>query len=109
MDIFRLVNECLGFDWDEFNINKSWAKHGVPWWQCEEVFLNEPILLLADVFHSDREKRYFALGVTAGKRKLFVAFTIRGKKIRPISVRDMSKKERRIYEEPKAEPDSKIQ
>jgi uncharacterized DUF497 family protein len=32
-------------------------------------------------------------------RRLFIAFTIRGEKIRVISARDMSKKERSIYEQ----------
>ncbi len=108
MEIDRFVTECTGFDWDESNIHKNWDKHQVSWWECEEVFVNEPILFLKDPVHLQGEKRYYALGMTAEKRRLFVSFTIRHKKIRPISVRDMSRKERRIYEEPQAEADSAI-
>lgn len=108
MDIHRLVTECTGFDWDKFNIRKNLDKHQVPWWECEEVFINEPILLLEDVLHSESEKRYYALGVTINGRRLFVAFTVRGYKIRPISARDMSRKERRIYEESQTETGPEI-
>jgi uncharacterized protein len=108
MNLYRLIEECTGFDWDEFNIYKNWDKHQVSWWECEEVFINEPLVLLEDVKHSDKEHRYYALGVTTDGRTLFVAFTIRGKEIRPISARDMSRKERKIYVESKTETDSKI-
>jgi uncharacterized DUF497 family protein len=108
MDFHRLITECTGFDWDVFNIRKNLEKHRVPWWECEEVFLNEPILLLDDILHSQSEKRYYALGVTIDRRRLFVAFTIRSNKIRPISARDMSRKERRIYEESEIETDPEI-
>jgi hypothetical protein len=106
MDVYQLVNECTGFDWDEFNIHKNWDKHQVPWWECEEVFINEPLVLLEDLRHSETEKRFYALGVATDGRNLFVGFTIRGRKIRPISARDMSKKERKLYVESKTQTDS---
>jgi hypothetical protein len=108
MDITKLVHECAGFDWDEFNIHKNWDKHQVSWWECEEVFLSEPLLLAEDVKHSQYEKRYYALGITSEGRKLFASFTVRGHKIRPISARDMSRKERKIYVETKSETDTEI-
>jgi hypothetical protein len=106
MDLYHFLAEYTGFNWDEFNIHKNWDKHQVPWWECEEVFINEPLLLLEDVKHSEKEIRYYALGKTTESRLLFVSFTIRGQKIRPISARDMSRKERKLYVESKAETDS---
>ncbi|MEW6407048.1 MAG: BrnT family toxin, partial [Chloroflexota bacterium] len=50
-----------------------------------------------DTKHSHREKRYYCLGQTNANRWLFVAFTFRKNKIRVISARDMSPKERRVY------------
>lgn len=32
--------DCTGFEWDAGNLDKNWAKHGVTFWKCEEVFLN---------------------------------------------------------------------
>lgn len=96
-DIERLSN-CTGFDWDKDNIEKNWLKHKVSPVECEQVFFNKA-LVAEDLKHSQREKRYYALGLTDDKRLLFVAFTIRKNLIRVISARDMSKKERKIYEE----------
>ena len=65
--------------------------------ESEEVFFNLPILLLDDVKHSRDEERYYVLGQTNAGRRLFISFTIRSEKIRVISARDMSHKEREIY------------
>jgi uncharacterized protein len=88
-----------GFDWDDNNREKNWEKHGVVAGECEEVFFNLPLLLQPDPSHSQKEPRYYVLGQTIAGRRLFIAFTIRGEKIRVISGRDMSKKERSIYEQ----------
>lgn len=95
-DFFR---ECTGFDWDKANIHKSWKKHNVSPKEAEEIFFNEPLLVADDIKHSKNEIRYYALGKTNSERKLMIVFTVRKKKIRVISARDMSKKERRIYDQ----------
>lgn len=95
-----------GFDWDEGNARKNWERHGVVWSECEEVFLNVPILVYEDKKHSIQETRYRLLGRTNEERKLFLVFTMRKNKIRIISARPMNKKERKIYEALKK--DSKI-
>jgi uncharacterized DUF497 family protein len=51
-----------------------------------------------DVKHSETERRYFVLGQTDDNRALFVAFTLRGDLIRVISARDMSRRERKVYQ-----------
>ena len=94
----RLLLECTGFEWDEGNRDKNWIKHRVSNAECEEVFFNQPLVVGFDSQHSDKENRYYALGVTNLGRKLFVVFTLRNKRIRVISARDMSRKERKIYE-----------
>jgi uncharacterized DUF497 family protein len=47
------------------------------------------------------ESRFHALGKTNAGRLLHITFTLRfeGRKVRPISARDMHRKERRVYEE----------
>jgi len=52
-----------------------------------------------DAGHSGQEPRYAALGKTEDGRRLTVIFTVRGNLIRVISARDMSRRERRIYEQ----------
>ena len=86
-----------GFEWDEANLTKNWDRHQVSSAECEEVFLNVPLALTDDVRHSTNEARYYALGQTNGGRLLFIAFTARGMRIRVISARPMSGKERQIY------------
>jgi uncharacterized DUF497 family protein len=102
----QLFPEFEGFDWDEGNRQKNWARHHVTWWECEEMFFNQPLYVLPDPRHSQTEPRYYALGLTSLDRPLFVVFTRRKKKIRIISAREMSKKERKAYRE-KAQEDSK--
>lgn len=98
MDLL-IVTECTGFDWDEGNKNKNATKHSVSWLECEQIFFNKPLLLEEDIHHSHTEQRFYALGKTDENRQLFVAFTIRNNLIRVISARDMSKRERKYYEQ----------
>lgn len=91
------LTECDGFQWDTGNLDKIRERHGVAPQECEEVFLNRPLLVDADRVHSQSEDRSYALGQTDAGRLLFVVFTIRGKLIRGVSARDMNRKERRIY------------
>ena len=93
------LSNITGFEWDEGNRDKNWFSHKVSTVECEEVFFNLPLLLQPDQPHSTTEARYLVLGQTNVGRYLFIAFAIRGEKIRAISARDMSKKERAIYGE----------
>jgi hypothetical protein len=92
------LTECVGFDWDAGNSGKNWTKHRISDSECEEAFFNSPFVVRRDLEHSRGEFRFCALGQTDRSRELFVAFTIRGKLIRVISARDMTRKERRIYQ-----------
>jgi len=91
-------DNLVGFDWDEGNKQKNWEKHQVDYRECEEVFFNRPLLISDDTKHSSLEQRYYVLGRTDVGRTLFLVFTIRNNKVRIISARDQSKKERTIYE-----------
>ena len=93
--------EIISFEWDQANQAKNWAKHKVLWQECEDVFFNEPLFILPDIKHSEKEERYHALGHTNKDRLLFISFTIRKEKIRVISAREMSRKERNSYNEEK--------
>ena len=94
-------SQITGFDWDEGNARKSRSKHGVSQSEAEQLFFNEPLLVLADEKHSQHEPRYHALGVTNDNRALHITFTLRGEGslIRVISARDMHRKERAVYEQ----------
>jgi len=71
-------------------------------WEAEEVFFNEPLLVRPDPTHSKREVRHMALGTTDAGRLLFISFTVRRHLIRVISARDMTRKEANTYAHLKA-------
>ena len=91
------LETCIGFDWDEANAYKNWERHQVTPEEAEDVFFHEPLVVRSDARHSKGEKRYYALGQTAAGRRLFVAFTLRRKLIRVISIRDMNGNEAEVY------------
>ena len=95
------LTQITGFDWDDGNSRKSTEKHRVIQSEAEQIFFNQPLLLLDDIAHSQKEARYHALGRTDDDRQLHVTFTLRAKGtlIRVISARDMNRKERSIYEQ----------
>lgn len=99
MGIEELLKNCEEFDWDIGNELKNRERHSVKKTESEQVFFNHPLLVF-DTYSQNDEKRFLALGVTNGGRFLTIIFTIRKKKrIRVISSRDMSRKERKAYEE----------
>jgi uncharacterized DUF497 family protein len=85
------------FDWSGGNAEKNWKRYGVAPLEAEQVFFNTPLLRGDDPGHSRTEKRFYVLGQTDTGRELFIAFTMRGRHLRVVSARDMSRKERRAY------------
>jgi uncharacterized DUF497 family protein len=91
------LESCTGFEWDENNAQKNWDRHGVMPEEAEQTFFNDPFVLRIDSGHSQREKRYIALGQTGVGRRLFISFTIRRNLVRVISVRGMNRREQEEY------------
>ena len=50
-------DQFAGFQWDDGNIDKNLLKHNVENWECEQVFFNEPLIILDDSKHSLSEDR----------------------------------------------------
>ena len=97
----ELLAAAEGFEWDAGNLEKNWGKHRASRLECEEAFFNRPLVVEADRLHlhSLVENRYYALGQTSLARHLFIVFTVRDKKIRVISARDMNRRERQVFHE----------
>jgi uncharacterized DUF497 family protein len=98
VSLYDELADCEAFDWDGGNQDKNWGKHKVSDGEAEQVFFNEPLIAGTDPSHSRAETRYYALGRTDAGRRLFVAFTVRNKRIRIISARGMTRREQRRYE-----------
>lgn len=92
----ELFPDVEAFEWDAGNMEKSAGKHSVSWTEAEQVFFNRPIVV-AQSSAVPSERRHFALGQTNGGRRLTIVFTIRGRRLRVISARPMSRRERRAY------------
>jgi len=92
------LSKCTGFEWDKGNLLKNWEEHGVTGSECEQIFFNNPQIVAPDLRHSGKEDRYFVLGQTDTGRLLYVVFMIRKTLVRIISARDISRKERKVYE-----------
>lgn len=86
-----------GFDWDRANRTKC-QKHGIGIEEIESLFKQDNVLVAPDISHSSHEIRYIAVGRGTNNRPVFVAFTLRGAYIRPISARYMHTKEIKQYE-----------
>lgn len=59
--------------------------------------------ITSDPRHSEDEERYALLGVSKSQRLLVVMFADRGEGVRIISARQVAPRERRDYEEKRAE------
>lgn len=92
-------DDVEGLYWDDGNERTSTDKHSVTQSEAEQVFLNAPLLVVQDFMHSQSEPPYHALGKTEQGRLLQITFTLRFQRtrIRIISARPMSRKERIIY------------
>jgi uncharacterized DUF497 family protein len=93
----KIFGKPVVFEWDRGNVLKSWEKHKVSTQEAEEIFVNVPNFIFPDRKHSKEEKRYGVFGITGEGRLLTGVFTIRGKKVRIITMRDMSKKENMFF------------
>ena len=101
------LNKIEGFEWDEGNVNKSWNKHKVYYKEAEEIFFDKNLTISQDIKHSKVEDRFQCLGKTNNNRLLFISFTLRRGRIRVVSARPASRKERNKYEK-KAKTNSKV-
>lgn len=91
----------LEFDWDDGNSTKSLTKHKISQERAEQVFRNRDLLvpLGIQIAPQTNEPRFGVLGMDGLGTHLTISFTIRAGRVRVISVRPMSRKERKKYAE----------
>lgn len=85
----------LRFEWDETKAEINRKKHGVSFETAAKVFLDEDRIEICDEVHSLEEARFITIG-RAGDI-LFVVYTVRTPRIRLISARLATPRERRLY------------
>ena len=88
---------CVEYEWDEKKAAGNLRKHGIDFTDAAVVLEDELALSMRDL-RSHEEERFVALGCDPQGRLLAVVYTWRGERIRLISARQATSKERRAYE-----------
>ena len=88
----------MEFEWDPAKDEANQQKHGISFSDASEVFGDPVARTVADPRHSIGESRYVTLGFTFAGRLLVVAHTARGERVRIITARDATPRERKSYE-----------
>lgn len=89
----------MEFEWDPKKAKSNLRKHRVSFYEAATAFNDILSFTFEDEAHSDVELRYATLGMSYQGRILVVAHTMRGEKVRIISAREATPRERKWYEE----------
>jgi uncharacterized DUF497 family protein len=88
------------FEWDADKAKANQLKHGISFDEAATVFDDSLARIFDDAVHSLNERREIIIGHSMNERLLLVSFAERPKeRIRIISSRVPTKKERKEYEE----------
>jgi uncharacterized DUF497 family protein len=90
---------ALTFEWDPQKAAANVRKHGITFDEATTVFGDPFGTVTDDPRHSAGERRLALLGYSQANRLLAVMFTERGDRIRLISARTATRRERKDYEE----------
>lgn len=88
----------MEFEWDSAKATANLRKHRVSFVEASSVFLDPLAITIFDPEHSHEEDQYITVGVSAAGRILMVAHTDRRNRVRIINARELTRTERRDYE-----------
>jgi uncharacterized DUF497 family protein len=89
------------FEWHPAKAASNLLKHGVSFEEAASVFDDVLAAIYENPDHSTSENRYLIIGTSALGRLLMIAYADRRERIRIISARKVTKRERELYEEEK--------
>lgn len=89
----------MDFEWDAAKAAENVRKHGVSFDEGASVFGDPLAVTFPDPDHSAAEERLITFGLSVSGRLLVISHTARTPRIRIISARSMTRRERKIYEE----------
>ena len=89
----------MRFDWDKQKAARNLAKHGVSFQEAATVFGDPLSDTFDDPAHSSDERRFLIIGTSENGRLLFVSHTDDGVTTRIISARELTRNERKSYEQ----------
>ena len=85
-------------EWDDKKNLLNQKKHGVSFEEAATVFSDPLELTVSDPEHSISEQRFVSIAQSFRRKLLVVSYTERAGRIRIISARQPTKRERRAYE-----------
>lgn len=85
--------------WDEGKHGSNRAEHKISFHEAATVFTDPLAAVIDDPDHSLDEQRFLIVGESGAGHLLVVSYTERGGKIRIISARRATRRERKDYEE----------
>ncbi len=88
----------LQFEWDEDKAKRNLEKHNVSFPEAATVFGDTLSYTFDDPDHSDTEPRLLTMGQSSTGKLLVVSHTDRQGKIRIISARELTRRERKYFE-----------
>jgi uncharacterized DUF497 family protein len=89
----------LAFEWDEVKARSNLRKHRVSFHEARTTFNDPYLLTFPDAEHSGTEDRFVSIGISGRSRVLVTNHTDRAGKVRIISSRRATARDRRFYEE----------
>lgn len=89
----------LNFEWNEQKATINKNKHGVSFEEANTVFADPLSLTIDDPLHSRSEQRFIIIGRSIRQRTVVVVYVERRNKIRIISARLATSREKKTYEE----------
>ena len=89
----------MEFEWDNNKAITNLQKHGISFTEAATVFGDPLSTTFPDPDHSINERRFITIGLSSDSRIIILSHTDRGDRIRIISARKATRKERRFYEE----------
>lgn len=87
------------YEWDPKKAKANLRKHDVSFEDAASVFLDPLAVTYPDPDNSGEEIREITIGHSAKRRVVFLSHTQRGNRIRIISARQVTRRERKQYEE----------
>jgi len=89
----------MEFEWDPEKAAGNWRKHDVSFEEAATVFGDPLAMTYLDPDHSEEEDRFLTFGHSRQGRLLVVSHTDRGDRTRIISARQLTRRERKQYEQ----------
>ena len=89
----------MTYEWSPRKAAQNRTRHGVSFEEAATVFLDPLATTYSDPDPSDDEDREITIGSSTIRRLLFVAHVLRSERVRLISARPVTPRERRQHEQ----------